>query len=141
MTSIEVKNLLSGKAAELNGTVEFGVTKDDNFNIADHVYPAMNINPLNYNISFANDQLHREYPIQGSMYVLSGIDDLPDKLITDVDPLETLFDEFIVKLNEEDLVTVSGIQVTKFEKVLDDCISGILFRFTLVVPRSYNYCA
>lgn len=142
MNSIAVKNLLSGVASSVDATVQFGVKPTDYFNYENNTYPAINIDPLNYAITFQGPtlQMHKAYSISGVIYKISQIDDTYEQVMTDVDPLETMLDDFVTTLNNEDNVQLSNIQVRKFDKILDDCISGLQFTFTLTVPDDYNYC-
>ena len=140
MTDNEVKTLMESVAGELNSTVQFSDGSVSLFNWAKNVYPAINIDDMPCRLTVNSS--YAVFDITGAVYVQSNVDAIQSQLRQDIGPAFKLIREFSQKLNERDNVQISDpVNISKpFFKILDDCLSGYTFSFTLTVPSSYKYC-
>lgn len=149
-----VREFIEAKATGLNSSVVFGYGRGSDFNqIKDKGYPFIWLDPLSSTVNLNEDNLNitETFNINLIFYKFDAPDSIPDDYKLILDETYTLVQQFVRDVhvdlvNYDDTLTLSssaisitGLTVSPFIKIMADCLTGFTLSFSLTVPDNFDY--
>lgn len=149
MSHKAIRTLIKRTAEQLGDDIQFTYARKSDFNVMKGKrYPFIVLDPLDSNPLFAvNNTLNytKTWAVDMAFYALDKSDSTGDQYAEILDEMDSLIDQFIIKLNfsvlDLDGVVITNVSQNNFIKATADILTGYFLSLRIQVPDTFEYCA